>query len=178
MIDTSDLVERLTHRLGVKTVTVGPGLYEDIRDAATTLTAKDKEIKELKSEIERNAALSTKIVSNAEKNASELASQNTNMRNDLVLIGMARDAAERERDAVVRDYQRVNGQLAETLRERDEARAALKRSAAALETSAARFNLMGGVGLVNGADPRVGYKEAMEEAAAARAVIKQGKDHD
>jgi hypothetical protein len=32
----------------------------------------------------------------------------------------------------------------------------------ALETAAARFNLMGGVGLVNGADPRAGYREAMD----------------
>lgn len=31
----------------------------------------------------------------------------------------------------------------------------------ALENSAARFNLMAGVGLVNGADPKTGYAEAM-----------------
>lgn len=32
----------------------------------------------------------------------------------------------------------------------------------ALETAAGRFNMLGGVGLVNGVDPRVGYREAME----------------
>ena len=32
----------------------------------------------------------------------------------------------------------------------------------ALETAAARFNMMAGVGLVNGADPKTGYQECMD----------------
>jgi hypothetical protein len=32
----------------------------------------------------------------------------------------------------------------------------------ALETAATRFNLMAGVGLVNGSDPKVGYRECMD----------------
>jgi hypothetical protein len=33
---------------------------------------------------------------------------------------------------------------------------------AALETAAARFNMMAGVGLVNGVDPKIGYRECMD----------------
>jgi hypothetical protein len=36
----------------------------------------------------------------------------------------------------------------------------------ALETAAARFNMMAGVGLVNGVDPKVGYRECMEALAS------------
>jgi chromosome segregation ATPase len=39
-------------------------------------------------------------VETAERNVSELASQNTNMRNDLVLLGMARESVTRELDEV------------------------------------------------------------------------------
>lgn len=38
----------------------------------------------------------------------------------------------------------------------------------ALETAAARFNMMAGVRLVNGADPKVGYRECMD---VLRAVV-------
>lgn len=39
---------------------------------------------------------------------------------------------------------------------------------AALETAAARFNMMAGVGLVNGADPKVGYRECMDALHLAK----------
>lgn len=40
--------------------------------------------------------------------------------------------------------------------------AEIKRLRKALERAAGRFNLMAGVGLVNGADPKVGYRECMD----------------
>jgi uncharacterized coiled-coil DUF342 family protein len=47
----TDLVERLRERLGRRTVTVSAGLYEDIRDAATALEAKDKELAALRERV-------------------------------------------------------------------------------------------------------------------------------
>lgn len=44
----------------------------------------------------------------------------------------------------------------------------------ALETAAARFNMMGGVGLVNGADPKVGYRECMDALGPVPAYNKTG----
>lgn len=59
----------------------------------------------------------------------------------------------------------VINHLVRRLREVEAQRDAL---VTALETAAARFNLMAGVGLVNGADPKVGYRECMD---VLRAVV-------
>lgn len=44
-----------------------------------------------------------------------------------------------------------------------------------LETAAARFNMMGGVGLVNGANPKIGYSEIMDELPSIRAALAGAK---
>lgn len=43
----------------------------------------------------------------------------------------------------------------------------------ALETAAARFNMIAGIGLVNGVDPKVGYREIMDVLSR----VKGAPDH-
>ena len=49
--------------------------------------------------------------------------------------------------------------IAAANKDRDIAKARIEALEAALETAAGRFNMMAGVGLVNGVDPKVGYRE-------------------
>jgi hypothetical protein len=119
-----------------RTVTVGPGLYEDIRDAATALTAKDKEIEALRGE--RDHYLSSwkeaRTYWNIETTHAELAEARAET------AERERDEARKSADKCLREVAtqaRLRGETERKLdeanaiavslrRERDEARAALK----------------------------------------------------